>query len=167
MAVKRYLGLDLSLTSPGLAVAEIRRGKINLVHLDTLKTSNKWDEGQRFDHVAAWLACKFYEWGPFEAVAREMAVGSFNAHINRSLFGVRAMSAHVLRGTGTKFADYTPSSVKKEIGGSGKAGKDAVEAGVLRYFPDTEFRGDDESDAVAVVLTYLIREGVINRLSEK
>jgi crossover junction endodeoxyribonuclease RuvC len=164
MAVKRYLGLDLSLTSPGLAVVEIRRGKLRLIHLDTLKTSDRWDEGQRYDHVAAWLKCAYYEWGPFEAVAREMAVGSFNAHINRALFGVRAMSSHVFRATGTVIADFTPSSVKKEIGGSGKATKKQVEEGVLRYFPGAKFQGDDESDAVAVILTYLIREKLIEKL---
>lgn len=162
-ARERYLGLDLSLSSPGLAVVELRRGKPVLLHVDTLKTSNRWSEGERFDHIAAWLACKYYEWGPFVTVAREMSVSSRNMHTARALFGVRAMSSYVFRRSGVEIVDFTPSAVKKELTGNGKAEKADVENAVRQFFPKATFRSDDESDAAAIVLTLLVREGKIIR----
>ena len=162
-ARERYLGLDLSLASPGLAVVEIRRGGPSLIHVDTLKTSNRWEEGERFEHIAAWLTCTYYEWGPFVAVAREMSVSSRNMHTARALFGVRAMSSYVFRRSGVEIVDFTPSAVKKELTGNGKAEKADVEKAVRQYFPGASFKTDDESDAAAIVLTLLIRNGKVKR----
>lgn len=65
--------------------------------------------------------------------------------------------------------EITPKTVKKDITGNGSASKDEVEAGVRRMLalPDEfTFRTDDESDAVAIGLSYMVREGVIDKPKE-
>ena len=62
--------------------------------------------------------------------------------------------------------EIPPSEVKKAATGSGTASKEEVEIGVRKWLglsDDYVFETDDESDAVAVGLAWLIREGHIER----
>lgn len=62
-------------------------------------------------------------------------------------------------------ANLTPSSVKKTVTGDGSAKKPEVAAGVRRLLglaEDYPFATDDESDAAAIVLAWLIRENLID-----
>jgi crossover junction endodeoxyribonuclease RuvC len=159
---KRYLGLDLSLAYPGLAVVDVDRGHLRIVHLDSLPNGSKrWDEGQRLDHVGAWMKCALYQFGPFDGIVREQAPNGHNAHVSRALFGVRAASEICFRGLGVPILEYSPATVKKQVAGNGRATKEDVERGVLSYFPDAEPRNDNETDALAVLLTHFKKEGVI------
>jgi crossover junction endodeoxyribonuclease RuvC len=60
----------------------------------------------------------------------------------------------------------TPTTVKKLVAGNGKAEKKDVAGGVRKYLrlpSDYKFAaGYDDSDACAVILAYLIREGLID-----
>jgi crossover junction endodeoxyribonuclease RuvC len=159
---KRYLGLDLSLAYPGLAVVDVDRGHLRIVHLDSLPNgSTKWDTGQRLDHVGAWLKCALYQFGHFDGIVREQAPNGHNAHVSRALFGVRAVSEICFRGLGVPIFEYSPATVKKQVAGNGRATKEDVERGVLSYFPDAEPRNDNETDALAVLLTHFKKEGII------
>jgi len=65
----------------------------------------------------------------------------------------------------TVTAEVNASTVKRVVGGHGKADKDEVAAGVRRILglPDGfVFATDDESDSVAIGLTYLIEKGLID-----
>jgi crossover junction endodeoxyribonuclease RuvC len=158
----RYLGLDLSLSYPGLAVVDITRGGPRIVCVDSIPTDpRRWDEGQRLDYVAAWLKCALYEYGPFDGIVREQAPNGYNAHVSRALFGVRAVSEICFRGLGVTIFEYSPATVKKQVAGNGRATKEDVERGVLSYFPDAEPRNDNETDALAVLLTHFKKEGII------
>lgn len=58
--------------------------------------------------------------------------------------------------------------MKKTVTGRGAADKAEVEAAVRRYLSladDYTFATDDESDACAVVLAWLLREGLIDNLT--
>jgi len=62
-------------------------------------------------------------------------------------------------------AEVNATTVKRIVGGHGKADKDEVAAGVRRIMElpsDYRFVNDDESDAAAIALTYLIEKGVID-----
>lgn len=158
---KRYLGLDLS-TKPGLAVIELRGKKPRLLDVTSFRTDRlKLDEGERFAYIESQLTRYYYEWRPFDTIVRERPGSSRNLHVTNALYGIRAISSSVFRGNCSDIVDVSPGTVKKVIGGHGKADKDEVMRGVLRWFPDAKFANDDESDAVAVILTWLIREKII------
>ena len=60
--------------------------------------------------------------------------------------------------------DFPPKSVKKTVSGSGNSTKLELSESVKNYvnLPEGfEFTNFDESDSVAVALTYLIKEGLI------
>ena len=62
----------------------------------------------------------------------------------------------------TVFYDFMPSSIKLTMTGNGRAGKNVVAEALTKYVGPQEYETDDESDAVAVGITYLIREGYID-----
>lgn len=60
---------------------------------------------------------------------------------------------------GSVFAQLAPKEVKKLIAGDGKAKKEDVASALPYYVGDQTYRTDDESDAVAVGIAWLLKEG--------
>jgi crossover junction endodeoxyribonuclease RuvC len=61
--------------------------------------------------------------------------------------------------TRRSFDQLAPKEVKKLIAGDGKAKKAAVAAALPYYIGERTYRTDDESDAVAVGVAWLIKKG--------
>lgn len=59
------------------------------------------------------------------------------------------------------FDEIAPKSVKKMVAGNGNATKDEVAAALGRHVGTQEYECDDESDAVAVGIAWLILNGYI------
>lgn len=58
-----------------------------------------------------------------------------------------------------QFEEIPPTIVKKTITGKGSATKEEVAAGLARFVGKREYASDDQSDAVAVGVTWLNRNG--------
>jgi crossover junction endodeoxyribonuclease RuvC len=83
----------------------------------------------------------------------------------QTIFGAWAAVDTGLQRCGlTVTAEINASTVKKIVGGHGKAEKDEVADGVRRILgqPTLAFATNDESDACAIVLAYLIERGEID-----
>ena len=76
-------------------------------------------------------------------------------HETQALFKVVGISdLAVWKTCGTEFVEIAPTTVKKTLTGSGKASKEEVAAVLERYVGRQEYATDDESDAVAVGLSW-------------
>lgn len=64
------------------------------------------------------------------------------------------------------FYEYSASSIKKEVAGHGTASKEQVANALPRYVGEHKYATDDESDAVAVGITFLKKEGYIDDISD-
>lgn len=162
MADNLYLGLDLSLSCPAFAVIGVKAGKPYLVEKSHVKTSSKQWHGVRLLKIEAELQRYLLKYD-FDAIAREKGFSRHNT-TTQALFKVVGVSdLTVARGNGTPIVDIAPTTVKRVIAGNGKASKDEVADGVSALLEDNSvtFTTDDESDACAVALTYLIEKGVI------
>jgi crossover junction endodeoxyribonuclease RuvC len=152
----RYLGLDLSLTSPAFVVIDLIDGVPKLVGTIRVKTSSKENHGYRLEQIRDALEGVLLMYGPFDGVIREKRVSPHQATAE-TLSKVVGIADLVLR-------DYTiremyPSTIKKIVTGNGKAEKEEVEQRVrelLSLPSDYRFASDDVSDAAAVVLAHLI-----------
>lgn len=83
-------------------------------------------------------------------------------HETQALFkvvGVADLAAW--KAYGTEFVEIAPTTVKKLLTGLGKAGKDEVAAALEKYIGEQHFKADDESDAAAVGIAWLIRNSYI------
>lgn len=163
---RRYAGLDLSLTSPGFAVIDVKDRVPTLVATSSVKTEAAEERPLRYEVIEAHALLFFREHRPDSAIVREIWPPSRNYDQNDKVHGAWSAVDRALSRLGLAVADnITPSSVKKLVTGSGKAEKPEVAEAVRRYLrlgPDYKFAaGYDDSDACAVILAYLIREKLI------
>ncbi|WP_433946911.1 crossover junction endodeoxyribonuclease RuvC [Paenibacillus sp. SN-8-1] len=169
----RILGLDLSL-SPGIAAIEVRNRQPYLLAAASVATSSADTDAVRNFTVESFVAQFIYAHRPFDIVVREDFTAGRNKRATQTIFSAwsaadRALAAYGYRAEDLKPA-LAPTSVKKIVTGNGKAEKDEVARAVrkwLRLGADYVFRsGYDDSDALAVCLAYLIREGLIDPIAE-
>lgn len=160
----RIIAFDIS-ASPGVAVLELKRGKVSLLLADSIKTDTSTPDSQRYAYVEAFAIKAIHEGGPFEKVVREHFTKGGSKRSTQLVFGAWSMiDAALGRYNYSVDCEITPSEVKKIVGGKGDADKTQVEAGVrrlLKLSDDYTFKSNDASDAAAIGLAYLIREGLI------
>ncbi|WP_338463482.1 crossover junction endodeoxyribonuclease RuvC [Brevibacillus borstelensis] len=164
-----YIGLDLSLASPGFAAVSVRNRKPRLLAATHVKTGTDENYAQRYEAIEAFTTLFIREQlraGPVRAVVRESFPPSRNARLPQTIYGAWAAVDRGLHKYGVEVADViSPTDVKKRIAGSGKAEKADVAEGVRKLLglaEDYRFATDDESDAAAVILAWLIGQNLID-----
>lgn len=167
---KRLLAIDTS-ASPGFAVIEYGGNKpASLVYTDAFPTDTSLSDAERFEVVRASTALICYQHGPFDVVVREHFIKGGSKRGTQLVFGGWAAVDMALKQFGYVIDsdnEIPPTTVKKAVGISGKATKVEVEQGVRQalnlpddyVFPNN--KGGDASDAAAIGIAYLKREGAI------
>lgn len=155
------LGLDVSLTSTGYSVVELfEDGTLELKEYGRIRTYPKDSDGMRLRKIKARLDIMFEKY-PITKVVRERGFTKGNLATQQIFKATGVCELTVAERGIVEVVQYAPTTIKKHLGGNGKASKEDVARGVLRYFPNIIFESDDVSDAIAVVLTYLIDRGVL------
>lgn len=157
------LAADLSLYRPAWAV--IRRfkdGSIQLVGkvlVDNSKNTKKI-KGQILSEIEEHLSDH-----TVDVYVRERGLSRFNAEV-QALFRVVGISDLVAwRSSHDAFFELAPASVKKLITGNGKASKEQVASCLETYIGNQDYLSDDESDACAVGIAWLIDNGFLEPLN--
>ena len=166
----RVLGLNLSLTSPGFAVIEVptagrSAGKPRLIAAANFTTDSSTGQALRYEEIEAFALLFIRDHKPFDVITREIWPPARNFVQNDKIHGCWSAVDRALARYGYEVTvNMTPSNVKKTVTGDGSAKKDKVAASVrklLNLGEDYAFNSDDCSDAAAIALAYLIREGLI------
>lgn len=166
---RKILAMDLSMNCPSFAVLETVGDRIKILEVvHVYNKSNKKSHGQKLNEIADALTKMILDHKLTEAevhVVREKGFSKF-AMTTQTLFrvvGVSDLMIYALLRRGD-IEEITPTSVKKLVTGDGKASKEDVEDGVRKYLVDEQkdfkFATDDESDAVAVGISYIIKNGL-------
>lgn len=146
----RVIGLDLSLTSTGLACTcgihrikshpsvEITRfSRLRVIMLGVLHhvhgTPEVCGRGERADLVVV------------EDLALTRSTGQ---HLTRA--GLWHLVMNEIDNESIPYAIVSPTSLKKYVTGRGNASKDEVLAAAIRRWPDAAINGNDEADAYAL-----------------
>lgn len=168
---KLILAMDLSLNLPAFCVAEVVDGQfkvIEVLHVDNKKgKASKQTTAEKLDKIASKLKDIFQKYGKFDEVVREKGFSRF-ANTTQLLFRVVGVSdlVTIQEGGFLTIEEIPPTTIKTMIAGYSKADKVEVEEGVRKLLSEEqknmEFYSDDESDAVAVALTYCIKKGWLN-----
>lgn len=159
------LAVDGSLKRPGFAVFHIVNNKIDSLQVSNVdnKTKKK-THGQIIDEIKFHLdnrvmprinkeTCVF--------VREHAAPNHYNETAVYEVVGLLNWYLYKLQAQQSEWIEYYPVTVKKTITDNGKAKKDEVAKCIVEYVGDLEYYCDDESDAVAIGLTHLIKTGVI------
>ena len=153
---KYIYALDLAMGNSGIAVYNINECKIEVI--TSCKTNPKLSHGERLHVQREYILDIMNKYPPYEVVIEQ----GFSLH-NKStqvIFKVHGVYNEVLSAYPQTY--YTPKDVKKQITGNGNAKKEKVKECLLEYYPeiigDYTMNNDDESDAVAVLITHLKKE---------
>jgi crossover junction endodeoxyribonuclease RuvC len=164
----RVLAFDTSMGRPGIALIEVKAGNPRVIDVSHVATTTKQTHGLRAEVIEAWAVSFIHKHSAkFDVIVREDFVGrtSKQAHPVYAAWGAcdRALNKFGLTFTTPSISQ---SAVKKAVVGKGKAEKDEVAEAVRKWTGyDGEFAVDDESDAAAIALAYLIREKIIKSAS--
>jgi crossover junction endodeoxyribonuclease RuvC len=150
------------MSSPGFSVIDVRNRQAHIVAVSHRKTNSKQSHGGRLEDIRDELSSLYAKYKPFDVVIREKGFSRFAVE-TQVLYKVHGVAEWYLRGH--KMEEIPPSTVKKVLTGSGKASKDDVANAVKRYIGDYEFKTDDESDSVGVVLAWLLQNKLIDEVS--
>lgn len=157
------------MTSPGFAVIDVRNRKPTLITARHVKTDAKQSDGVRFSIIESFATVTAAEYMPKSgcaAVIREDYKRPASKRQGQTIYGAWAAVDSGLNRLGVRVSDeINDSTVKRLVGGHGRADKDEVAGGVrrlLRLPDDYEFATDDESDACAIVLAWLLERGEID-----
>lgn len=161
----RILAYDTSMSSPGVAVIEVRKGKAKVIDFSYVKTDSSQPHGLRAEIIESWstlFIAKHVSKG-FDEIIREDFVGRTSRQ-NHPVFSAWGAVDKSLNKFGLNFT--TPAigqaKVKRLVTGAGKAEKSDVEVAVRKITGFAgEFETDDCSDACAIGLAYLIEKGLI------
>lgn len=164
----RILAMDLSLNLPAFCVAEVVDGVFivkEVSHVDN-KKDKKITTAEKLGLTASHLKDIFQRYDGFDVIVREKGFSRF-ANTTQLLFRVVGVSdLVVLQEAGVKVVEeIPPTTIKTFVAGYSRADKEEVEEGVRKLLQDhqkdMDFYSDDESDAVAVALTYCIKKGLL------
>lgn len=157
---------DLSMQCPGFAILHYEASARSVTikrkdQVDNIGVKNK-PHGKILNEIGSKLS-DFLAGNTIKVVVRERAFSRFNAEVQtiNKVVGVAEMiTYHILE---AKFQELTPASVKKNVTGSGRASKEEVAEAVENYFDEPiTWASDNESDAVAVGIAWLVANGYLD-----
>ena len=155
------VGADLSLRRPGYGVLLVNNGKI--IDVFTESIDNKTAKKCRGE-ILAEIFARFpvIKNGVPAFYVREHAFNGRGAMSEIGIFEVVGVADMALWFTCKKeWTEIYPVTVKKLLTGSGQATKEEVAASLDKYLGKREYANDDESDAAAVAVAFLIQNGVV------
>lgn len=164
--MKYVYGLDLA-WSTGIAIYDLEKEKFVYVgSIDTKKLKqtakekreNILEHGKKLRRLSEELQKLFEEYPPSMVAIERSFSGSFkNAII--ALAKVHGIVNEMLATTPSIY--YPPKTIKEAIY-KGDATKSEIQRIILSNFEYLVFENEDESDAVAICLTYLMKEKLVN-----
>jgi len=144
-----YVGLDLSLTSTGVAIIHDGHATVQRITSKPVKDATTADQADRLRGIVTRILLAI----PDTAYTKVAVEGPS--------FGSTGTAAHILGGlwwlvrVALENADLdtiiaSPGTVKRYATGNGNAPKDHVLAAVVRRYPDVNVTGNDEADALVL-----------------
>ncbi|AYP68278.1 RuvC-like Holliday junction resolvase [Bacillus phage vB_BcoS-136] len=161
---KKYIwALDISLKNTGIAIYDLEKGEfvyISSFSTEKIRATKEYKglyvNGVKLKKIVDWLK-EIMKVFPPKHIAIERGFSRFNTE-TQVLFRCHGVINCLLWQVPQEY--YTPKTIKAEIL-HGDASKDDVRKQILSVYPNLEITNEDESDAVAILLTYLIKEGLI------
>jgi len=150
----RVLGIDPGLAAVGWGVVDIDGARIVYGGHGCFTTKAGDDPAERLSHIRDRLAAVIAEYRPAEA-AMEALFFSRNVTSALGVAEARGVIRLACRDAGLSMAEYGPMDVKKAATGSGRSGKEDVQAFVRLVLGLSEIpKPDHAADALAVALCH-------------
>lgn len=167
------LGADLSLKRPSFCILNVKKEQedpvitnIKFVTVDN-KNDKKKGHGQLLEEINAAFQ-KAYPCNKTVYCVRENEIMKVKVPSERSLSKVVGiMDWSLWCFFGKDWYNIYPMTIKKLITGNGKATKEEVAEALEFYIGKQDYKCDDESDAAAVAIAWLIQQKQIKPKEDK
>lgn len=163
--MKYIYGLDLSLSQTGISVYDLEDNKfvcITSINTDKVKkVKDKYHNALKLKYIEEEMN-KIADLYPPSLIVIERGFSRFNT-ATQTIFRVHGMINYMFYDLNQIY--YPPKKVK-EIIFHGDATKEQL-ANIMNLRLGLEFKNEDESDACAVALSYLIKENHIDWIKEE
>jgi crossover junction endodeoxyribonuclease RuvC len=171
-------GADLSLRRPGFCLLEVDNmdGKANIANVWLMSVDNKAKKNKTHGQILREIMSNFDKFISISKQAED------NAEENRFYFVREKMILNkkvpserdVAKVVGImdyyldkqEWHEIYPVTIKCLIAGSGRAEKSEVATSLRSYVGDLKYRNDDESDATAVAVAWLIQNHQIKEIQK-
>jgi crossover junction endodeoxyribonuclease RuvC len=157
------LGIDPGSNATGYAAVQRVRGRFHLVEAGVIRTQAGQDMGQRLARIHAGIAEVIARVQP-DAAAIEAIFKHKSSESALRLGHARGVAMLALAQAGLEIGEYNPMTVKKTIGGHGRAGKPEMVRVVTRLLGQEKPLASDAADAAAIAMTHLGRVAFNSRL---
>lgn len=166
----RVVAGDLSLKRPGFCMLSLQKTEeethiidIKVFSVDN-KTDRKKEKGELLDDVLRAMAFNFPDEEKDGIVTYYVREKRISSHFSdNTVYEAVGITDWFLWKQGKAWLELYPTTIKKLITGSGKAEKDQVAESLKLYVGDIKYSNDDESDATAVAVAWLINNGEIKQ----
>jgi len=164
----RVIGGDISLKRPGFCLLVYEKkedGSLVLLDIKTMCVDNKKkkkEKGELLDEVLKAITLFFpdEEKDPIPTFyVREKYISNHGSVYESSIYEAIGISDWYLWRLGKTWYELYPNSIKKLVTGNGNADKTVVAESLANYVGKMAYDTDDESDAVAVAIAWLIQNG--------
>ena len=159
-------GADLSLRRPGFCLLEVvnRAGVADIVNVSLMSVDNKTKRNKTHGQILREIYAAFEEFisetdlpfcDDWTYYVREKMVMNKKVPSERDVAKVVGIMDYFL--DGKEWYEIYPVTIKCLVAGSGKAEKQDVAKALSDYVGEQEYKNDDESDATAVAVAWLIQ----------
>lgn len=158
------LAMDISMNRPGFAVMKyLPPNTIHVVDMSYVDNKHEIVNGEKLYNIHRKISEYINEYSPTVTV-REDSFSRFNAEtkILGMANGATELTCWLSLNNETQL--ISPTTIKKLCTGSGRATKEEVALSIDSYCSHNDFETDDESDAVAVGIAWLIDNGYIQSI---
>ncbi|GAG73012.1 unnamed protein product [marine sediment metagenome] len=155
----KVLGVDPGTATTGVAIVEERKGKLNAVYYDCIKTSAKLPISHRLNIIYKGINDIILTYSPDCLAVEELF---FSSNVKTAISVGQASGVILLAGHQNQLDvyKYTPLQVKKAAVGVGNASKKQVQYMVkaILKIGDEKIK-DDAADALAIAICHLNWKG--------
>jgi len=160
------LGFDLSLSNTGWALLEVidkwNFRVIKTGHIKTCLTEGKikYSTGSRLTKISKQMM-NILERFNADCVVKESSFSNGNIKSTQQIFKVVGVFEMLIHQSDIfTFTEYAPATIKKTITGNGRSSKEEVTLAIEKL-TTIKTKNDNITDAIAVALTYAIKNNLI------
>jgi crossover junction endodeoxyribonuclease RuvC len=162
----RVFGIDPGSTATGFAVVDRSAGRFRLLAAGVIRTRSGSPVPERLAAIHAGLTAQL-EKHQVDCVAIEAIFRHRSSESALRLGQARGVALLAAAQAGHTVHEYNPMTVKKTVGGHGRAGKPEV-ARVVGRLVGTEVKlAADASDAAAIAITHLMHSPFQQRVAAR
>lgn len=163
------LALDLSLNGTGYAVLSYEDGVVDIVEKGVINNHKVPTAliGKKLFNIESQLNELFDRYQYFNSIVKEASFNTTRIKSTQKTFMVLGVVTEACYKNGySDIKEYSATTVKKHIAGSGKSEKQEVKDNLKYFVGVQDYKTNDESDAVAVGITHLLQSGYGIKLRE-